>query len=98
MLRILWKKYQVIEMASSFKEKLVRKSIKELLKGGEEPKFSEVIERFNEKIESDVDVSVSKTWVKEVAERMEKENEIILEQEKERGNLVWRIKKIENKN
>lgn len=81
-----------MKVAKSFKESLIRRSIEELLEEGKEPKFSEVVEKFNKKIQSDVDVSVSKTWVKEVAKRMEEEGQIRLERKEERGNLVWRIK------
>lgn len=79
------------------KEKIVRKSVKELIEEGKQPKFSDVVDRTKDKIkELDIEEKVSRTWIKEVAERMREEGLVELSREMERGNAVWKIKEKNN--
>jgi hypothetical protein len=81
----------------SFKESIVREIIRNMLSEGKNPKFSEIKDEYSERIEDEYEElpeefhRVSKPWVKTVAERMEREDIISLNDEKEKGNVVWRI-------
>ncbi|MFB6182787.1 MAG: hypothetical protein ABEI78_01855 [Candidatus Nanohaloarchaea archaeon] len=73
-----------------------------MLSEDKNPKFSEIKEKYSEKVEEEYKElpkefhSVSKPWIKTVAERMETDDIVRLDDRKEKGNVVWRIHKGDN--